>query len=154
MILKHILKENTVLSLFLSILVLLAVPQEAKAQENSEKQKIIQVAEDFIDGWYEGDAEKIGSTFHPEMLSKVVSNRDNKSRLEVFTAQRLVELTRRGGGQSVPLDERRKDISILDLFQNAANVKIIAYDAVEYLHIAKWNGEWKIINILFERNEN
>ena len=138
--------------LILTIL-LFCFSQSINAQVTNEREQIIKVAENFIDGWYEGDADKIGSTFHPEMLSKVVSKRNNESRLEVFTAQRLVELTRRGGGQSVPIDERRKDISILDLFQNAASVKIIAYDAVEYLHMAKWNGEWKIINILFERNK-
>ena len=29
---------------------------------------------------------------------------------------------------------------------------IVATDWVDYLHLVKWNGVWRIINVLWERN--
>ena len=34
--------------------------------------------------------------------------------------------------------------------ENAASVKIVAADWVDYLHLAKYNGRWVIVNVLWE----
>ena len=43
-----------------------------------------------------------------------------------------------------------KDVTVLDIFGNAASAKIIASDWIDYLHLAKWNGRWVIVNVLWE----
>jgi hypothetical protein len=65
-------------------------------------------------------------------------------------AMQLVQNTRRGGGNKTPKDQQTKDITILDRFNNAAVVKIVASGWIDYLQEAKVNGEWKIINVLWE----
>jgi hypothetical protein len=42
---------------------------------------------------------------------------------------------------------QQKDITILDRFNNAAVVKIVASGWVDYLEEAKVDGQWKIINV-------
>ena len=37
-----------------------------------------------------------------------------------------------------------------DVFENAASVKVVASDWIDYLHMAKWNGRWVIVNVLWE----
>ncbi len=46
--------------------------------------------------------------------------------------------------------ERQRDVTILDGFRNAAVVKVVARDWIDYLQVAKWNGEWKIVNVPWE----
>jgi hypothetical protein len=58
--------------------------------------------------------------------------------------------TRAGYGKNTPKEKQQKDIIILDVFENAASVKIFASDWIDYLHIAKFNGRWMIINVLWE----
>jgi len=41
-------------------------------------------------------------------------------------------------------------VTILDRFENAASVKVIASDWIDYLHLAKVDGRWVIINVLWE----
>jgi hypothetical protein len=65
-------------------------------------------------------------------------------------AMALVQRTRDGGGKKTPLDQQTKEVTILDRYNNAAVVKIIASDWIDYLELAKFNGEWKIINVLWE----
>ena len=65
-------------------------------------------------------------------------------------AMPLVQGTRAGGGKQTPKEKQLKEVTILDRFQNAAIVKIVASDWIDYLSVAKFNGEWKIINVLWE----
>ena len=43
-----------------------------------------------------------------------------------------------------------KEITILDRYNNAAVVKIVASGWIDYLEVARFNGQWKIINVLWE----
>jgi len=56
----------------------------------------------------------------------------------------------RGRGKDTPVAEQRKDVTIFDIYQNAASAKIYASGWVDYLHLAKWNGRWVIVNVLWE----
>jgi hypothetical protein len=67
-----------------------------------------------------------------------------------MTADRLVEITRGMAQRPVPEEEWVDDVSILDIYQNVASVRIDAAMWIDYLHLAQWNGEWKIVNVLWE----
>lgn len=63
----------------------------------------------------------------------------------------LVLNTRRGGGrEETPVAQQRKDVRILDIFRNTASVRVDASTWIDYMHIAKWNGRWVIVNVLWE----
>lgn len=67
-----------------------------------------------------------------------------------MSAMTLVQYTRAGGGKNTPKDKQQKDVTILDVFENAASVKVVASDWVDYLQMAKFNGRWVIVNVLWE----
>ena len=50
----------------------------------------------------------------------------------------------------MPADKQRKDVTVLDVFGNAATVKVIANDWIDYLHVSKVDGRWVIVNVLWE----
>lgn len=132
---------------------------EAQTTTNSDADKaaIKQTALDYIEGWYEGNAERMERALHPDLAKRIVhvSSDNNKSnRLDQMSAMSLVQGTRRGFGKNTPKEKQQKDITILDVFENAASVKIVASDWIDYLHIAKFNGRWVIINVLWELKPN
>ncbi|MFK7951922.1 MAG: nuclear transport factor 2 family protein [Ekhidna sp.] len=45
------------------------------------------------------------------------------------------------------------EVIILDVYQRVANVKLISDNWIEYLHLIKLNGEWKIINLLWQHKD-
>jgi hypothetical protein len=47
-------------------------------------------------------------------------------------------------------ENQQKDITILDVFENAASVKAIMSGWIDYMHMAKINGRWAIVNVLWE----
>ena len=124
----------------------------AKSQTPADSAAIKQTALDYIEGWYEGNAERMERALHPELAKRIVRTnpQNGKSGLGQMSAMTLVQGTRAGGGKDTPKDKQQKDVTILDVFENAASVKVIASDWVDYLHMAKFNGRWVIVNVLWE----
>lgn len=122
-----------------------------KAQTTADSSAIRQAALDYIEGYYEGDGARMERALHPELAKRIVrTNEQGRSQLGQMSAMSLVVGTRAGGGKDTPVADRRKDIKIFDIYRNAASAKIDASGWVDYLHLAKWNGRWVIVNVLWE----
>ena len=124
------------------------------AQTNAldDNESIKKTALDYIEGWYAGDAARMERALHPELAKRMISTdpKTGRSQFNHMGAIALVQRTRAGGGKKTPQDRQLKEVTILDRYNNAAVVKIVASDWIDYLEIGKFNGEWKIINVLWE----
>jgi len=136
---------------FLALLFAVA-PLEAQPATDPEAAAIRQTALDYIEGWYEGDAARMERALHPELAKRIVmtDSATGNSRLDSMGAMTLVQRVRAGGGRKTPKEAQMKDVTILDRFQNAAVVKVVASGWIDYLQVARFNGDWKIINVLWE----
>jgi hypothetical protein len=134
----------------LMIVVIMAGP--VTAQPTADSTAIRQAALDYIEGWYEGNGERMERALHPELAKRIVNTNpaNGRSSLGQQSAMTLVLNTRRGGGKDTPPAQQRKDVRILDIFGNTASVRIDAGTWVDYLHVARWNGRWVIVNVLWE----
>jgi hypothetical protein len=114
---------------------------------------IRQVALEYIEAWYEADPVKMERVIHPELAKRIVLLDPIRGfdRLEPISALGLIIATRRGVGAMASEAERQVDITILDVYESAASVKIETANAVEYLHIAHCNQAWVVVNVLWER---
>jgi hypothetical protein len=124
----------------------------AAAQSAADSAGVRSAALDYIEGWYAGDAARMERALHPELAKRIVETdpKSQKSALSQMGAKELVKYTRSGGGKDTPAARRQTDVSILDIYQGAASAKVIAADWVDYLHLARWNGRWLIVNVLWE----
>jgi hypothetical protein len=113
---------------------------------------IKQTALDYIEGWYEGNAERMERALHPELAKRIVETnpQTGRSRLNQMSAMSLVQGTRAGGGTKTAKDKQQKDVTILDVYEGAASVKVVAGAWIDYLHMARFNGRWVIVNVLWE----
>ena len=137
------------LSIFLFFSVL-TVPAQTSASD-ADREAIKQTALDYIEGWYEGNPERMERALHPDLAKRIVmTNPQGWSQLQQMSAMGLVQGVKRGGGRNTPKEKQQKDVTILDVFNNAASVKVVALDWIDYLHVAKWNGRWVIVNVLWE----
>jgi hypothetical protein len=138
-------------ALILSLL-LAATPAPAPPAPKDDTAAIKTAVLDYIEGWYEGDGDRMERSLHPELAKRLVKTdpKEGTSTLEPMGALTLVQATRKGWGKATPVARRQKDVTILDVFEGAATVKLVATDWIDYLHLARWNGEWKIVNVLWE----
>ncbi len=135
----------------LAITLAAALLSPARAQSPEDTTAIKATALDYIEGWYEGNAERMERALHPKLVKRIFEkNSAGEIALDEMGAQQLVEGTRRGGGKRTPPEKQQKDVTILDVFENAAAVKVVASDWIDYLQMAQVDGRWVIINVLWE----
>jgi hypothetical protein len=110
-----------------------------------DREKIRAAALDYAQGWYSGDAARMERAVHPELAKRIAA----RGGLESMTAQTLVGETGKGGGSRTPKEKQLADVKILDVFGNAASVRLEMGGWIDYMHLAKFGEEWKIVNVLW-----
>ena len=130
---------------------LAAVP--ARAQTAADSAAIRSAALDYVEGWYAGDGARMERALHPELAKRnVYADPQGRSRLIQMSALTLVNQTRSGGGTEIAAADRKRDVAILDIYGNAASVRARMATWIDYMHLAKWNGRWVIVNVLWEND--
>jgi len=136
----------------LAMLCLLAWPLSAQAGEvgDADKAAIKQAALDYVDGFYSSSVERLDRALHPNLQKVTLRTLPGGQTMLDFNgaAFNLKEYAAAGLGGK-PAAERKIEVSIFDVFDNIATVKIDSADFVDYAHVARINGEWKIINVLW-----
>jgi Putative lumazine-binding len=74
---------------------------------------------DYIEGFYSGEVARLERDVHPNLTKRIKEG------------------------------NRQRDVTILDRFEETAMVKIVAAEWVGYLQMTRFNGQWKIINVLW-----
>lgn len=136
--------------IFLLPILLVGGGASASAQSPADSAGIRKAALDYIEGWYTGDGARMERALHPELAKRMAYTERGRSRLIQMTAMTLVQSTRAGGGSEIAASDRRDEVKILDIYGNTASVRVNAATWIDYMHMVKWNGEWKIINVLWE----
>ena len=152
MILRFPILTTSVVSFSIASLFLLSAIAIAQNGTANDDEAIRKTALDYIEGWYSGDAARMERALHPELAKRMISTdpKTGRSQFNHMGAMTLVQRTREGIGKKIPQDRQLKEVTILDRYNNAAVVKIVASNWIDYLEIAKFNGDWKIINVLWE----
>jgi hypothetical protein len=140
--------------LLISVIILTFYGSSVQAQTNVsdvDKAAIKQTALDYIEGWYEGNAERMERALHPELAKRIVrKDPQGNSRLDQMGALALVQGVKRRFGKNTPKEKQQKDVTILDVYENTASVKAVMSDWIDYMHMARWNNRWVIVNVLWE----
>ena len=129
----------------------IATPEAVRAQTAADSAAIRATALDYIEGFYTGDAARMERALHTDLKKRIVERKPGEPEtLQEMSAEQLVQMTAGGGGKQMPDEQKRSDVTILDLYDGMASVKIEAGVWVDYMHIARVDGAWKIVNVLWE----
>ena len=143
--------KKSILFLIVALVVGVSAVKAQAPASDADKAAITATALDYIEGWYEANPERMERALHPDLAKRIVrTNEQGQSMLQQMSAMGLVMGVKHGGGKSTPKEKQQKDVTILDVYENAACVKVVASDWIDYLQVAKFNGRWVIVNVLWE----
>lgn len=130
----------------------LITPRSAQTQSPADTVAIRAAALDYIDGWYTGDAARMRRSLHPDLAKRIVrtDTATGRDQVQHMDAETLIGATGRGFGTRTPGAARRNEVRVLDIFGDVASVRVDATDWVDYLHLARVDGQWVIVNVLWE----
>lgn len=146
-------KKCLAIAFSLAILGLASLIASPGSTDEAEQTAIRKAALDYIEGWFEGNAERMDRALHPQLAKRLleVVSQTGQERFTNLTKDQMVEFTKRGGGSRVPADKRDIKVTILDTTKTMAVVRSDCSQFIDYLTLAKGaGGEWKIVNVLWE----
>jgi hypothetical protein len=123
---------------------------------NVNAQAIYQAVSDYYDGWYIPDAKRMERCLHAGLAKRAIQlDEMGKEYLLHLTKDRMVDATDQGGGSDAPPEKKNWTITILDSYEEIATVKVASGEYMEYIHLAKQDGQWQIVNVLWtDKREN
>jgi hypothetical protein len=122
----------------------------------SDEEAIRQTALDYVEGWYQADAERMRRCLHPSLVKRALKKDSPTGRryLNYLTREEMVVATEDGGGTHVAIDQQVYTVTLLDVCGEIASVRADSPDWVDYLHVVKLDGGWVIANVLYTHNPN
>lgn len=143
--------------MFLLIGALMLVYVATKAQTKADSIAIDKACRDYVEGWAEGNTERVSKAVSPELVKRNVSqDAEGASFIADMGASLLIGITKRNKGGAKARDFEpgkpfKLDVVIYDITGDYALVKTAntKYNFFDYCQLAKCNGEWKIINVLW-----
>ncbi len=143
---------------FLSILIC-GVFNHAYSQKSvlDEELLIKESILDYVEGVYEADTSKIYRSVHPSLVKRGTWF-DNETGdyvpLDEMNFEELVQLTKRwnSDGRNADLTSPR-EIIIYDVQEKTASAKLIAVWGFDYMHLAKIDEKWYIMNVLWQTHQ-
>jgi hypothetical protein len=142
--------KQTIGFILLSMVCVLPLAAQDKPDVEKEKAAIKQTALDYAEGYYEGNADRMERAVHPILFKRgvVKANDQGDPFLVQMNSEMLIEATRSGRGKVDP-DKRNITVEVLDVNENTASAKVFTVQFNDFLHLAKVNGNWRIVNVLW-----
>ena len=145
--------KRTLAIAVLSTLALLPSGQEDGQKNPNESQAIARAALDYIEAIYEGRPELIERSVHPQVV-KIGYGRSEKGDFPIrpMTYEKLLNLAENWSKGKVIPPDAKKDVKVLDRFHDIATVRLTASWGVDYMMLARSDGRWKIVQVLYQSN--
>ena len=123
------------------------------ATDGADRAGVERAVLDYVEALYEVDPARIERSVHPELAKRGFWRRDGSAPYEELKMSyaELRDLAARWN-RSGRVDARAavKEVVVLDVLDRTASAKLVADWGVDYLHLAKYDGTWRIVNVLWQ----
>lgn len=109
---------------------------------------------DYYQGWCQADATRMKRAVHPALAKRAVvrgPGPDATIGIDESPADQMAEATAAGLGAAY---DPAFECVVNHAFRNIATVTMTSAPYTEYLHLARIDGEWRILNALWEPTDS
>ena len=124
----------------------------AFAQTDADREAVRQAALDYVEGVYEVAPQRIERSVHPDLVKRgfYIKKGETNYSGSPMTFTELVNLAKTYNKSGKLPKTAPKEIVVFDVLDQTASVKLTAVWGVDYMHLAKYDGKWMIVNILWQ----
>lgn len=129
------------------------VSTRADAQSDADRSAVRAAVLDYVDGFYEGDTTRLVRSVRPEVTKYGFFVPRNKSAYEgeaMPWSEFLSYAKSVKARNKAPDPKWPKEIDLLDVADQTASAKLTAWWGIDYLHLAKYDGRWMIVHVLWQ----
>jgi Putative lumazine-binding len=140
-------------SIFLAVAFFLLVPVVAQQNTGGDREAVRQAVLDYVEGIYNVEPQRIERSVSPN-LAKLGFYRPPAEtayrRGSTMAFQQLMEIARTYNKDGKLPKDAPKEIAIYEVLDQTASVKLTAQWGIDYMHLAKVDGKWMIVNVLWQ----
>jgi ketosteroid isomerase-like protein len=117
--------------------------------DRSETAAVEAIVRDYIDAWHAGDPQRMERSLHDDLVKRTLStDTDPSEGLSPVTKTQMVQFTRDGGGRS---PDAVAEVVVHHVEADIASAQVATAEYLDYLHLAKMGGTWRIVHDLFRQ---
>jgi hypothetical protein len=121
-----------------------------EAPSTAAAEQITATALDYIEGWFDGDAERMRQALHPDLAKRSLeTDGPEAEQIKTLTAEQMIGWTGEGMGRAEDPSDRRIEVTINRVDDRIATATCLCALYVDYLQLAKTSEGWKIVNVLW-----
>ncbi len=125
------------------------------SEKAEDEAAILQTVDHYYKGWYEAEADRHAQALHTHLAKRAIKHLPTgDDYLFCLTKEQMVTGTAQGDGAETPVNQREFAVTQIDIYEEIASVKVESYEYIEFLHVAKENGKWLIVNALYTLNRS
>ena len=147
-------KVRTITMLCFAMLCSLAIIAHSNAArlEDREREAVRQAVLDYVEGVYEVDPSRIERSVHPDLAKRgfYVKRGETNYTPSPMTFSELVNLAKTYNNSGRVPKGAPKEVTVFDVLDQTSSAKLVASWGVDYMHLAKYNGRWMIVNVLWQ----
>ncbi len=126
-------------------------PSVAGASAETEVHETLQR---YARAWYEGNASLMVAQLHPEYTRATVRRHPARTDvIDVTSGLALIDMTDRGLGRLAQPSARKQEVSNVKVDGGRASAVLTLTDRTEMVNLTRWNNQWRVVQVLTERNE-
>lgn len=124
----------------------------ALGQTDADREAVRQAVLDYVEGVYEVSPQRIERSVHPDLVKRgfYIKKGETVYSSSPMTFTELVNLSKTYNKSGKLPKTAPKEVVVLDVLDQTASVKLTAVWGIDYMHLAKYDGKWMIINILWQ----
>ena len=118
---------------------------------STELDQVVAVATDSLRAFYEGSAEeraaRIEGVLHPLLAKRSPAYLRDDGAFKEWTLPEMIEIA---AGSADESPTAPYSVRVLDVSARMASVRTDADWGIDYMHLAKIDGQWKVVNVLWD----
>ena len=113
----------------------------------SDEDAVRAAVNDYVEGWFDGDARRMERALHPEFVKRCRGiEGDDPDALETLSAQDMIDATAEGEGRGEDARDRQIEVKIDYLSGGLAGVQCFCHRYIDLLHLIDMPEGWQIVN--------
>ena len=125
------------------------VPSTLEASQD-DIDGVMRAARDYIEGYTSGDPGRHARAYHPECVKRRYAEDQDSGIFELITLPPRVMADFAGTDDAV-ITDCEYEVVIDAISQDIASVRVYSCRWVDFLHVVKARGEWKLFHVTWHR---
>ncbi|MBL8752032.1 MAG: serine hydrolase [Planctomycetes bacterium] len=127
---------------------LTVVSPDAAASDQAVRSAVL----DYVEGVYGREVDRVARSVHPT-LAKRGYWRERGANVYTsmpMTHEQLLSTTRTYNAERRDMTTASREVTVFDVLDQTASARVVAEWGIDYLHLARIDGRWQIVNVLWQ----